>query len=86
MHITAFEEASRRDVCKLQEATAQAELLAATRRARWAVLLGLNPEQNAVTQRWYVEAGGVRGDGSTPEEAIEAFDEAMCSPEPQCKP
>jgi len=86
MHITAFEEASRREVCKLQEETAKAEYLAATRRARWAVLLGLNPERDAVTQRWCVEAGDVRGYGSTPEEAIEAFDAAMCSPGAQCTP
>lgn len=86
MKVDVFEEASRREVRQLQEMTAKAELLAATRRARWAVLLGLNPEQDAGTQRWCVEAGDVRGYGSTPEAAIEAFDEAMCSAGTQCKP
>lgn len=51
------------------------------RKEYWAVVLGLKPQRDG--NEWFVLCGdniqvGVVGFGSTPEEAIHAFESAMC--------
>ena len=68
------------DILSSELLAADARSTAETRRSRWAVVLGLKPEQMSRrdnTLYWMLRWGDVLASGDTPEEAVEAFEVRM---------